>query len=391
MLEQSVERFFQEIADKEQPQSRISIQQALRDGRARLRRRRLLRAVGTPALAAAAVLAIAVSSTGPPAGSGHTRPQPGTYGKLVEGAFDPSYLSIKFGWLPAGYYVTGGESSPGAEMLSAYRARGINLNISVYTLNECHVNERLGCPVYSTSNARRGPVIDGHRSWWLPEAPQQIALAWEYAPDSWAEAQQTSGPSGAANVVRIARAMEYGQHVPIEFASRFTSLSRGWRIIDVQFDATNDAAGPMPAGVYLASYFTIARLRTISPATPTGDTPGKPLIGAPTISVVRIPRQWHCNSLLGGTVQDVTIHGVQFTLSHSLQAAGGYIVNNIHTVRHVLSFLALCRGHLDGLAASVYETGVGRHPHLVFPPTAVIEHLQLLGTKPADWVTNPLP
>jgi hypothetical protein len=389
MLEQSIERFFREMADKEQPQSKISIQQALREGRTRLRRRRLLRAVGTPALAAAAVLAIAVSGTGLPAGSGSASPQVGEYGKLVGGAFDPSYLAIGFGWLPAGYSVTSGETSPGADTLYAYRAGGYNLSLWVYARNACHLmpaRRRLACVLVGSGSgqliARRGPVIDNHASWWLADLAGQSTLAWEYAPESWAVVSAVSMPTssaGAASMVRIARAVEYGQHVPVRFASRFTSLPRGWRIVALTFDVNNDGAGRLPAGVYLASSFSIARLRTISPA----NSPG--LISSPnvpSIAVIRVRRQYQCNPLAGGKTRHVTIHGYLFLLSDLLQPG---------THGEVLSELALCRGHIDGLAATVFEAGVGTHPRLVFPPTEVMERLQLLGSKPANWVTNPLP
>ena len=69
VLRESIGRALHEMADKEQPQSRVSIQQALRGGRARLRRRRLMRAAGVPVLAATAVSAIAVGSISLPAGS----------------------------------------------------------------------------------------------------------------------------------------------------------------------------------------------------------------------------------------------------------------------------------------------------------------------------------
>ena len=96
VLRESIGRALHEMADKEQPQSRISIQQALRDGRARLRRRRLMRAAGVPVLAAAAVSAITVGSISLPLGSHTQGPSTGTGPHLS--ALAP-YAT--FGWLPA--------------------------------------------------------------------------------------------------------------------------------------------------------------------------------------------------------------------------------------------------------------------------------------------------
>ena len=48
-------------------------------------------------------------------------------------------------------------------------------------------------------------------------------------------------------------------------------------------------------------------------------------------------------------------------------------------------------GYNDGLQVNVDEIGMGAHPHLAMSPLQVMERLQLLGNRPADWVTNPLP
>ncbi len=247
MLEQSLRKLFAQQAEAEPPPGPITVAAVLRQGRLRRRWHRIS-AAGAPVLAAVAVAAIAL----PSGGAGHSYQQSGSYGKLVRGAFDPSYLSIKFGWLPAGYYVSGGESSPGAQALSAYRPRGNNLGVTVYARNACHLStsrRRLECVLVGSGSgqniARRGPVIDGHTSWWLADLSGQFTLAWEYAPDSWAVLSLLTS-EGPASMVRIARAVAYGQHVPVRFASRFTSLPRGWRIIDVQFDASGDGAGRLP-------------------------------------------------------------------------------------------------------------------------------------------------
>ncbi|HEY2075401.1 MAG TPA: hypothetical protein VGH53_03605 [Streptosporangiaceae bacterium] len=43
------------------------------------------------------------------------------------------------------------------------------------------------------------------------------------------------------------------------------------------------------------------------------------------------------------------------------------------------------------MSVDVAEIGVGAHPHLAMSPLQLMERLQLLGTKPADWVTNHMP
>jgi hypothetical protein len=174
--------------------------------------------------------------------------------------------------------------------------------------------------------------------------------------------------------VRIARAVEYGQpvpvkygqHVPITFASRFTSLPRGWRMIGVVFDREDN--------VYLAWSYTIARLHTISPATPSDSY--RP--DMPDIQVSPAFPANNCALRPGSTHRQVTIHGHRFTLSGVRVKKHGVVV---------WSYKELCGNHVNGLLASV--EAFGAHPG--FPPVKVMERLQLLGARPADWVTNPMP
>ena len=53
--------------------------------------------------------------------------------------------------------------------------------------------------------------------------------------------------------------------------------------------------------------------------------------------------------------------------------------------------LTSCGAPVDGLSVNIDELGVGAHPHLGLSPMQLMERMQLLGTNPADWVTNPLP
>jgi hypothetical protein len=387
MLEQSLRKLFEQISAAEPPPGRVTVADVLRQGRLRRRRHRI-GAVGAPVLAAAAVAAITL-----PLGIvGQKSPQASSYGNLVGGAFDPSYLAIKFGWLPRGTIVTSGETSPGAESLYAYAQSGA-WNVAAYAPGVCHANiagRRFRClpAVWPTSATvsilRRGPVIDGHGSLWLhisaPAAPAgPPSLAWEYAPDAWVILDHQFGRAGAATAVRIARAVEYGQHIPFRFASRFTSLPRGWRIVALHFFADGDGTRRLP-GVYFASGYKILRLRTISPETQVNmfdDTsPDVPILTV----VPAIPGSQGC-LFIGRSKTTVTIHGYRVTLADYQTGSHG----------HVRSDLQLCAEPVDDLSVAVDETGVGVRPHLALSPTQIVERLQLLGTRPSHWVTNPIP
>jgi hypothetical protein len=389
MLEQSLRKLFEQQAEAQPPPGRITVADVLRQGRLRRRRHRV-GAVGGPAVAAVVVGAIALTGALPSGTIGHTGPQ-AAYGRLAGGAFDPSYLSVKFGWLPKGSVVTGGQTSPGAEILDAHvKRKPEEWLLGVYARGACEAmttERRFRCvPAGFASNSTasitsRGPVIAGHRSLWLRGVTRSPGggptLAWEYAPDAWAMLQQVFVRNGAATAARIAGTVEYGQHIPFRFASRFTSLPPGWRIIGLRFSADED----LPASVDRALSYSIARLRTISPATP-GDPGDNTYPGMPLIVVhPAFPGSPDCVFAGNSKIRQVTIHGYRFALGDSRFGKHG----------HVQSELDLCGAPLDGLSVTVDEIGVGVHPHLALSPTQVMERMQLLGSRPARWVTNPLP
>jgi hypothetical protein len=391
MLEQSLRKLFKQQAEAEPPPGQISVGGVLRQGRLRRRRHRIS-AVGTPVLAAVGVAAIVLTGRLPSA-IDRTSPEAG-YGRFVGGAFDPSYLSIKFGWLPKGSVVTGGTTTPGEETLYATSTSrgGLDWFLDVYARNACRIltaerqlrcwaaeplNVSLTPEQFRLSITGHGPVIDGHRSLFVHGSvyPFNISptLAWEYAPGAWAFVEHLSGKGGAATAVRIARAAQYGQHIPFRFASRFTSLPHGWRIVALAADGS------------LGSAYLITRLRTIGPVTLARlQTVSPPRLGVavPNVPYIKVnPSSTnYCGFASWTKTSRVTIRGHRLIYGDLESGKRG----------HVLSILALC-GYIDGLVVWVDEIGVGAHPHLALSPIQVMERLQLLGNKPANWVTNPLP
>jgi hypothetical protein len=394
MLEQSLRKLFEQQAEVEPPPGRVTVADVLRQGRLRRRRHRIGAAVGAPALAAVAVAAIALTSV-LPSGLDHTSPQAGGRGNLVGDAFDPSYLAINFGWLPAGTSAGGGTTGPGLETLgvNGLRKYGGPWNLSVYARNMCHVTKagrQFWCAgaglAFANTVAGHGPVIDGHKSLWLRGhsfgPADYLDLAWESAPGAWSIVEQDfpRRSSGAAMAVQIARGVEYGQHIPIRFTARFTSLPPGWRILGVDFSSIYGADRSLPAGTFFASSYNISRLRTIGPAMALGPL-SNPSTDTPWISISPvIPGQQVCSNP-GRQAGRVTIHGYGFVLGDDQTGTPG----------HVQSDLWLCRPNADGLTVNVDETGAGAHPHLALSPLQIMERTQLLGANPAGWVTNPMP
>jgi len=394
MLEQSLRKLFEQQAEEELPPGGITVAGVLRQGRLRRRRHRI-GTVGTPVVAAVAVAAIALTGALPLGNLDHTSPQAG-YGRLTGGAFDPSYLSIKFGWLPKGSVMAGGTTTPGEETLYAAPTSraGQGWFLDVYARNACHIvtaerqlrcrtAEQLGVSLtpeqFRLSITSPGPVIDGHRSLFVHGSVHPFNyppnLAWEYAPDAWAFVEHQSLKGGAATAVRIARAAQYGQHIPVRFASRFTSLPHGWRIVALDADGSLDNAY-LITRLRTIGPLTLARLQTVSPP----ELGGVAVPNVPYIEVDPTSPGNYCTYASGTKTRRVTIHGYRFISSDVQSGKPG----------HVLSFLELC-GYNDGLQVNVDEIGTGAHPHLAMSPLQVIERMQLLGPRPSHWVTNPLP
>jgi hypothetical protein len=387
MLEQSVERFFQEMADNEQPHPEVSIQQVIAQGHRRLRRRRLLRAIASAAVAA--VLAGLLPSV-----LGQLGQQAGGYGRFVDGAFNPLYLAVKFGYLPKGERLESGEITPGAELIAGGTQPSLtDWTVIVFAPNVCHPAEsghQLQCVLNPRNFAGpigagfdyqvtgQGPPINGHRSLWL-QHQQDLAgaasLAWEYAPGAWAEVQKWQGPGDAAQAVLIAWGMEYHKHIPLEYGATFTRLSRGWRVLDLDFQR---AHGPLEVWQY-----QIARLRDISP---TVDLDFRyPWTNELTVRAASPPDAGYLPvSGCGGPLslpgmREVMIHGVRLSLEWTAKAVKPGVVG---------TSLMLCGWGIDGMGVIVSQEQYGANP--MSEPTAVMERMRLLGPDPAKWVTDPL-
>jgi hypothetical protein len=327
-----------------------------------------------PVFAVVAVGAIALTGVMPSSAEAKSSPQAGSYGRFIRGAFNPSYLAIKFGWLPKGGTTTGGETQPAFEELDAAVSTSAQWGFFAYARDVCHAltaKREFQCsqlvdPLQQTVPITgRGPVIDGHRSWWIQGLPAD--LAFEYAPGAWAEVESLVHSGSKATVVRIARKAEFGRHIPFRFANRFTSLPSGWQIIATDFGTGN--------GEYQPDAYKILKLRTISPATPvTMDNDTAPEV--PWIGVIPEFNGGHgCQHAKSGYV---TIGGHRYYLSYA------------KVTKHRYSQTVNC-GDVDGLDVYVSEIGPGARPHFVLSAIQIVRRMKLLGPKPANWVTNPLP
>jgi hypothetical protein len=367
MFEHSIEAVFQQMADQDQPQSRVSIQQALRDGRTRLRRRRLVRAVGTPVLAAAAVLAVAVPVSMSAGSHNATHEQRAIVvpaGPATSRHFSPLAVYASFGWLPA--------KEPGSNLFGAMDATYENLSdrgwfLRTYPVGRC---ERLGGHLecgWAKAKANdgclgnayiqaRAPAIGGRPAYWAYDTgtrnwARERCLIWEYQPGGWAQLMGSAvvNPSKRL-VVRVASAVRFGGHQPsFKFAAQLRNLPGRWQVgLETNFYRTD---GALLAGPYII-------------------TSGKITVGINVGS-------------------SSTKHNKCLDTKSACRLINGYYVTRVKygpVTRGRPQEFELWAADADSAFVMI---GPETYKYLGLMYT-VFSHMKMLGTNPAAWTTKPL-
>jgi len=376
MLEKSIERFFREIADREQPQSRVSIQQALRDGRARLRRRRRLRAIGTPALAAVAVAAIAVSSLGLSAGSHGAGPKQGR-ATATGRYFSALAPYATFGWLPAREPVVPGHKKELAE-LGTYGTISWNLEdlssgpwtLKVYAVGNCQqVGNQIQCAKNleqdpcASSREVPAPAVNGHQAFWL--AGRFHCLNVEYAPGGWASLWYYDEIRPDKQLVlQVASAIRFGGQRPLKFAAQVRNLPGKWRVVFAGFGVTR--------GALLASDYEIK-----DGASATGVEIDMTPANAKHNRCERVPTKR--SALLCRVINGYYVNYLKPSKLTRPPCPPGKICAT------PVDFVHIWASDADGWNVDLMAGP--RHFGLLFP---VFEHLTVLGRNPAAWTTKPI-
>jgi hypothetical protein len=293
MNENNIRTLLRDIADDLEPAPRISISRARRGGLRRLwARRTAISVTGLAALAAAVTIphALTASSAGraatAPAASATTKAKPKASPKAKattptvpspDGYLNPLVPYAAFGWLPAGYSL---DITPSAihdgfvstvdslTLTAAQSPGGYFIQLSVLPKDGCY-GLLQGIPGWSTTQAQadrcgllggqvsgRAPDLNGRIAYWGAGGD---ALAWQYAPDSWAVLQaQSSGnsafPASEASTLlpQIAAAVKYGQTQPILFPFKVSGVvPPDWHAVSATYDVT-------ASGQYLASVLDAA-------------------------------------------------------------------------------------------------------------------------------------
>jgi hypothetical protein len=285
MSEHDVRTLLRDLAEKPEPASTIDIAGARRAGKRRLWASRAGISVAVAAVAAVAVVvpqtlvASAPARPGAAAAAGSTAASPGGY-------LNPLVPYAAFGYLPQGYKLglipanhDGFTSTVNQLTLTAVQASGpYSIELSVMPKNSCgdsggvllnqipgfaaaHRNGETGCNLTAVgaSPATRAPDVDGRPAYWV--SASGIALAWQYAPNSWAVLEPFSDtgkfPAAQASAFRsllptMAASVKFGQTKPVAFPFKLTrAVPVGWHSISVTYTVTS-------SGRYLGSELTVS-------------------------------------------------------------------------------------------------------------------------------------
>ena len=344
----------------------------------RLRRRRRAALAAIPVLAAATVTAVVLATAaapGRPAAVGPGRPA-----ALVPHQFSPFVAYAAFGWLPAGYKLLLGGTTRGSTYQVAGRPGGVTRPwyLLAYPAGGCQLTKARGliCKAYypfgPLALTSRAPDINGHRAYWATAyafRPPEPVLAWQYAPGSWAVLELGKTKPLDAHwqqvAVKAASYVRFGVHAapPVGFPVQLTGVPASWHLISgvrAWMPDWNGVTYRHHGQVLYASGWSVS-----TTAASTG-----PRAGPRFSFTIGLAAQYSpCRGPAQGSLVHKVVNGYPVTVSR-----GSY-------------GQTLCAADADGLSVTIQESG--NHPTLDVV-SLLAHHLQLLGTSPAHWATQPI-
>jgi hypothetical protein len=413
MDEIGVRALLDRVAEDDLPPVRVDIGMAAGVGRRRLRRRRAYLALA-PAAVGAAVAVIAVVPIGlggghgersnrhraaPTAGPSMPPFRPAIPATPVR-TFNPMRPYAAFGWLPPHYSASGrlpydqnlgttnfpdGMATDVDQLVAVdTAARGTEyLMLNVGAEGNCKLAVRhvwtLSCynGMSEMTLATPAPKVSGLPAYWDTYGN----LAWEYAPNSWAQlivrpevppggTPAFAGPpaipqsaAGEAIELRIASGVRYGPTATLPvFPFKLTGVAAGWSALR----GGQSAYGMLDGRLVF-----------------TGVTLG-PAADPDALSVTVQPvGETDTKCQLESGYSYVTVDGTRAVLSGTVNSGKNYQY--------------LCAGDVRGLVVQIGLDLVVEGSDDVPVPgdfasaEAVFSHLSLLGRNPAGWTTDPLP
>ena len=387
--EHAVRTLLREAARTPEPPSAVDVDAARRRGSRRLRARRA-------ALPVLAVVALAAALT-VPGGllSGHSERTVASPVVDAPWQFNPLVPYASFGWLPPGYsesLANGTDFNPGTTSATDFVSReaaapaaGRLLYLQVEARDMCAVNtvtdlraiirahgqDQVACLDAAFTVTGAAPNINGRPAFWTDHGS---GIAWEYAPDAWAELSlsgiadaggQALPPSAATRALlqKVAAHVAYGDTTPLTFAFRLSGeLPAGWQVWRAGFGVSGGRM--FGTGVTVGPSVDTSAL-SISASTVTGPAVCDSGAGQPTY-VNRLGVSWAyiVNSQPGDTPQQRLcatapvggLTGVNISMDMNNPASGA---------------------PLPGSAQLGGTIGV-------------LGRLLLLGPDPAGWIANPV-
>jgi hypothetical protein len=248
------------LADAPAPAPRLDLNWTIRQGRSRLRRRRLSVFGGVTAVAVlASTLALGLpaggrdgTSAGPAAGGPPPVPA-GSPALVADTGHDPLTVEAKFGWLPAGFdgirYIVGSSGDPTTNLLRAEGTPPVGVEGASAPLIWLKIYPAGEVPPVGTW-IRGGqqyqvpaPDVHGRSAYWLGSGPADGAgpgsdryLRWETADGRWAEIMSAYlTDSGTPDVLhQVAEGVQVG-HVAVPLPFRIADVPAGATLLGVTY------------------------------------------------------------------------------------------------------------------------------------------------------------
>ena len=270
--EHAVRTLLHEAARTPEPPSAVDVDAARRRGSRRLRARRAaLPVLAVVAVAAALAVPGGLLSSHPERTVASPRPPASSPGVEVPWQFNPLVPYASFGWLPPGYseslangidfnqgttsatdFVSREAAAPAAgrllylqvnarDMCAISTAAGLQANVRAHRLVQALCIDA----AFTVTGA--APDVNGRPAFWTDHGS---GVAWEYAPDAWAELSLSgiTGNSGKALpptaatralLLKVAARVAFGDTTPLTFAFRLSGeLPAGWQLWRAGFDVS---------------------------------------------------------------------------------------------------------------------------------------------------------
>jgi hypothetical protein len=344
---------------------------------------RMIALAAISVLAAATVTAVVLATAAAP--GRRVAIAPVRPAAVVPHQFSPFIAYAAFGWLPAGSTVLFGGTTRG----STYQVAGWGSlwtrpwYLLAYPAGGCQLTKARGlmCKAYypfgPLALTSRAPDINGHRAYWATAYASQRpyrALAWQYAVGSWAVLElgkwKPLDTHWRQVAVKAASHVRFGVHAapPVAFPVRLTGLPASWHLISgvrAWMPEWNGVTYQPYGHVLYASHWSVS-----TGSASTGPR-ARPFL-AFTIGLAGQPGS--CRVAAQGPPVHEVVNGYRVIVTRGPFGQ------------------TLCAANAGGLSVQIEERS--NRPGAGLASVDVVglfaHHLQLLGTSPAHWATQPI-